>query len=152
MIYGDIDSVLNNNCISPWLSEPVAEAMSLYSPQLSEGRYELKDKNFFLLQRYVTQKDAGMRYEAHNRYVDVQIVLSGHEKIFCADRQTLAADGQFEKDRDIGFFKDTEKHSTLVLSAKQFGLFFPGDAHKPCCMVYQAEPVEKIVVKIKLPE
>lgn len=112
------------------------------------GRHDIQgDDVFCLIQEYQT-KAAG-KIEAHNRYIDVQVVIEGVERIDYKDRSLLESDGIFNNDKDIGFFKGDG--DPVVISKGEFAVFFPGDGHAPG--LTQGESpcrVRKAVYKVKL--
>ncbi len=61
----------------------------------------------------------------------------------------LAVVQDFEPDNDIRFHAEPAHLTRLLVLSEHFTVFFPDDAHKPCC---QAEghpvPFRKIVFKV----
>ena len=52
------------------------------SENLPVGRYELDGKNLFaLVQEYTTKNPEEAKNEAHRKYIDIQCVLSGEERM-----------------------------------------------------------------------
>ncbi len=90
-----------------------------------------------------------VKYEAHERYCDIQLVLDGEEGIFVADRSNLTICDEYDEQKDIMFYQDTDHFTKLTLKPQEFAVFFPWDAHKPCCRVGEAKHSVKLVVKVK---
>jgi YhcH/YjgK/YiaL family protein len=110
------------------------------------GRYELDgDRVFVLVQDYTSKREGDGRWERHRRYIDLQLVVSGRERIGYAPVSTLV-EGPYDPDRDIAFL--TGRGSYVTLSAGQFMLLWPNDAHMPGIDAGRPEPVRKLVVKI----
>lgn len=112
------------------------------------GRHDIQgDDVFCLIQEYET-KPAG-KIEAHNRYIDVQVVMEGVECIDYKDRAYLESDGTFDDEKDIGFFKGDG--DPVVISEGEFAIFFPGDGHAPG-LTHGDSPckVRKAVYKVQL--
>lgn len=112
------------------------------------GRREIQgDDVFCLIQEYET-KAAG-RIEAHNRYIDVQVVMDGVERIDYMDRALLESDDSFNNDKDIGFFKGDG--DPVAVREGEFAIFFPGDGHAPGLSLGEKScKVRKAVYKVKL--
>lgn len=114
------------------------------------GRYEIDGSNCFaFVQSYETvppTKD----YEAHERYLDLQYVVSGKEKMFWAPKDRLRCTVPMDTQKDIAFYteKDGAEPCELVVHADAFAIFYPQEPHKPGCFIHAPETVEKIVVKI----
>lgn len=116
----------------------------LYS--LSVGRIELDGKNLYVTsQEYITKLPDQGKWEAHRRYIDLQYIISGTEQIGYTpiDRLTL---GEYNPDKDFQALSGSGNFITL--SAGDFMLLFPDDAHMPGMAVDDPIPVKKVVVKI----
>ena len=113
---------------------------------LEPGRVEIDgDQIFALVQEYNTKPMDQGRWEAHVKYIDIQYIVSGEEKIGYANVADLTmGDYNEAKDRYI----PQGEGSFIKLSAGMFGLCMPEDAHMPNMAVDQPQPVKKIVVKI----
>jgi biofilm protein TabA len=112
------------------------------------GRNDIQgDDIFCLVQEYETKPEGQL--EAHNRYIDIQVVLKGIERIAYAERSDLIPVGDFDKSSDIGFF--IGEGDPVILKEGDFAVFFPDDAHAPGLAAGE-EPsqVRKAVYKIKL--
>src|SRR6266542_4791553 len=87
----------------------------------------------------------GARLEAHRRHIDIQFTIEGHEEIGWQPRADCAeADGEFNEDRDVGFFSGSPR-TWVSLPAGTFAIFFPDDAHAPLA---GRGIVRKAIVKI----
>ncbi len=115
-----------------------------------DGRHEVGDRVFALVQRYDTAPGAEKRFEAHRRQADVQFVATGRERILHASASALEVETPYDDAADVLFFRDPAASSSLLLGAGAFAIFFPDDAHKPGCMAGGREPVTKVVVKVEL--
>lgn len=105
--------------------------------QLPIGRHDLDGDNLFaLIQEYDTRPADVCRWEAHRRYVDVQYVAAGCERIGIAALETMTVDMEYDEQRDVGFFQGTG--DWLTLSAGSFAIFLPHDVHRPCVQVADA--------------
>ena len=115
---------------------------------LEPGRVEIDgDRVFALIQEYNTKPMEQGRWEAHRKYIDIQYIASGEEKIGYANVADLTmGDYNEAKDRYI----PQGEGSFIRLSAGMFGLCMPEDAHMPNMAVDQPQPVKKIVVKVSV--
>ncbi|MHB8088995.1 MAG: YhcH/YjgK/YiaL family protein, partial [Anaerolineaceae bacterium] len=87
------------------------------------------------------------KWEAHRRYLDVQYMLSGCERIDFALLHTMKL-GEYNAEKD--FQAMSGSGSTLNLVEGSFAVFFPQDAHMPGLAVGKPEWVKKVVVKCEL--
>ena len=89
------------------------------------------------------------KFEAHDRYIDIQYVVKGRECFCVADRALLTADNDYDPDNDFILFNDPPESSIIVLNEGDMVIVSPEEAHKPRCSVGErGEPVMKIVIKV----
>jgi biofilm protein TabA len=120
---------------------------------LKDGRHEIDgDSVYALLSSYSTAAPQTKKLEAHRRYADIQVLLQGEETILWTPLEGLQAEGEYQADKDIIFFRDRAGAGTAQLSLHPglFALFLAWDAHKPGCSLQRPEAVRKVVVKVRL--
>lgn len=87
------------------------------------------------------------KLEVHNKYLDIQMPLSGSETMGWKSRVLLEKSLEaFDTERDIQFFEDSIS-TFFNLAPYNFVIFFPQDGHAPCI---GEGSVKKVVIKIKL--
>ncbi len=115
---------------------------------LAAGRYELDGKNLYVMsQEYTSKLPEQGKWEAHRRYIDIQYIISGTERIGYA-HLTRLVQGNYNPEKD--FLALTGVGDFLTLSAGDFMLLFPEDAHMPGMAVGDPVPVKKVVIKIAI--
>lgn len=120
-------------------------------PARPDGRYELEgDRLFAMVQRYATRPIEQGRWEAHRRYIDIQYIAEGQERIGHAMLQTLRVTEAYDEAKDVMFLEG--EGSFLTASAGQFAVFYPHDAHMPSLAVQSPQQVLKIVFKVAVGE
>lgn len=115
---------------------------------MSEGCHEIEGENLRLTIACGEMRPAEEApLEAHNNFIDIQIVIRGTESYGVRDRKRCSySDGGYDSERDIEFYHDS--FSNLVtLSPDDFIIFFPEDAHAP--LIGRGE-IKKAIFKIKL--
>ncbi|MBQ4110699.1 MAG: YhcH/YjgK/YiaL family protein [Clostridia bacterium] len=112
-----------------------------------EGRYDIDGDNVYAMVQSYETKEKGLP-EAHDKYIDIQLVVKGCEKIEYSSRDGL----EIEKDyvEDVVFFKENSNSSSLILDDNTFAVFYPCDAHTPGLIADKKQNVTKIVVKVKV--
>lgn len=118
---------------------------------LPEGSYTLDDNGTFAtVAEYDTKEDA--RFEAHEKYIDIQYVMSGRERIdIAAPEAEKSGRTPYDEERDIEFF-DAEDYRSVEANSANIVVLFPNDGHRPCMNLDGTERVRKIVVKIPYKE
>jgi YhcH/YjgK/YiaL family protein len=110
-------------------------------------RIELPNGAFAMEQVYEARELAQTRFEAHERYIDWQIILQGREMMAVAPRKGLEVTEAREED-DVWFFADPNEFDSRIVQAGEMAVFYPCDAHRPGLAVQPGEIVFKSVVKI----
>ena len=119
---------------------------------LPVGRYELDGDNLFaLVQEYDSKAVDVAKNEAHQRYIDIQHIISGTESLAFFDISKGVAKTEYNDVKDVQFYEDCPSASVCILAAGEYAIFFPHDIHKPgMCINGVSTPVKKVVVKIKV--
>jgi len=119
--------------------------------ELGEGRIEIQGNRLFALpQQYAPRPAPGRQFEAHRRYADVQYVAQGAEMMGYAPTDSLQPATPYDPAKDIAFYQPPAVYTPVVVPAGSFAVFYPQDAHLPCCPVEGEAWVRKIVVKVAL--
>ena len=84
-------------------------------------------------------------WEAHRRYIDLQYMVSGTERIGYAHVGRMSP-GVYDPARD--FLPLAGEGDFLTFGPGDFMLLFPEDAHMPRIAVGAPAPVRKVVVKV----
>ena len=111
-----------------------------------EGRYPLDGEKLIAI---VTTGDRefGAQLEAHRRYIDIQYIMSGIDRIgwrSVASCQDIAS--AYAAEQDKIFFADTPV-TWVDVQPGCFAIFFPNDAHVP---LSGEGPVKKIIIKVEV--
>ncbi|PLR39760.1 YhcH/YjgK/YiaL family protein [Chimaeribacter californicus] len=117
--------------------------------ELACGRYDIDDNLIFMnIMEFDTQPAESKKAELHYTYADVQLLISGVEGI---EYSSLTPTGQLEPyhaDDDFQLIADIPDKSRLRMLPGMFALFFPGEPHKPGCLIEGSETIKKAVVKV----
>lgn len=100
-----------------------------------------------------TEPRTAKRPEVHRKYVDVQFIVSGKERIaFYPDEGDHEIDEELLATRDIIFYKNNPraKEQSVIMEPGNFAVFFPWDVHIPSISIDADAPVRKIVVKVSM--
>lgn len=117
---------------------------------LPEGSYPiLGDVVVANVQEYTTSPWEERSFETHEKYYDIQYVVSGKEQF-----GVCKWDGLVEKERieenDLIFYEEPENSGSVYMEEGDLIVVAPEDAHKPRCQAGGPCEVKKIVVKVKL--
>ena len=97
---------------------------------------------------YETIRDEESFFEAHEKFLDIHLMMDGSERVEVAPPNTLE---QFQSVPENDFYAYRgEGHYKMVLSPGDFLVVFPADAHKIKMQVDGPCTVTKAVFKIKV--
>jgi biofilm protein TabA len=149
MIVTDLEHAPEQVALTPALQKAFAFLRQVRSQTLVDGRMEIDgDQVFALVQSYDT-KCSEPKFEAHRRYLDIQYVVSGEEIIGWAFLDRMIVTTPYDEAKDVCLGRVPEPEMTPVrLSAGQFAVLYPSDAHAPKLAAGVPTSVKKIVVKV----
>ena len=118
--------------------------------KLELKRYDIDGDNVYApVSEYLTKDEATARFEAHRKYIDIQYVVIGREKMSVAPLSSKGAVLEpYDDARDIEFLS-VDHSSSYIATPEKFFIFFPSDIHRPGVMTDSSSMVRKIVVKVK---
>lgn len=139
----------------PYLSDRLRQALQYIAEtdfsKVENGEYPVDgDKVFVRVSRYKTEPKDSKKPESHLRYIDVQYLPEGTEKIYYTAKtadHTVTED--LSEEKDLLLYEDTGEKDCVILGGGVFAVFFPWELHRPGChAVHGGSEVKKIVVKV----
>ena len=119
---------------------------------LPVGKYEIDGKNLYaMVQEYDSKAPENAKFEAHKNYIDIQYIISGTENMQALDVADATPNTEYNAEKDVIFFENTDKATTGLFTNEGFAIFFAHDVHRPGMATEKgSEPIRKIVVKVKI--
>lgn len=104
------------------------------------------------MSEYETKKVNEYGYEAHKRFIDIQCVLKGEERVACLPIERLKETKPYSEEIDATFFIADFNHqtSTISLLPGYFAIFSPQDGHMPQLCLDEPQMVKKVVIKVEI--
>jgi YhcH/YjgK/YiaL family protein len=118
---------------------------------LEVKRYDIEGDNLYAsVSEYLTKNKEDARFEAHQKYIDIQYVINGIEQISVAP-VSLKKDitVPYDISKDIEFMTVT-RCTDMKATPERFFIFFPSDLHRPSVKIGENSKVRKVVVKVKI--
>lgn len=117
---------------------------------MKDGRYDIQDGVYALVQRYTTLPLANARFEAHHDYFDIQYLAEGEETFGVAlekDNKQVESVPQ----NDCYFYEMPALWTPVNLKKGSFVVVPPEEIHMPRAAYNNKEqPVVKVVIKVKV--
>lgn len=121
--------------------------------EVADGRYEIDgDRVYAIVMRYTPKPVAEAAWEAHRKYLDVQYMVAGNERMGYAPLNGgLPARQAYDGDKDYILYD--AQGDLFEVSAGSFAIFGPQDVHAPSLASGLGElagEVRKVVVKCRV--
>ena len=149
MIYGNLQNLADYPDLSEALKVCFDYAKTHDLLALPKGSYPIRDDSIKVnVSEFTTSPLEGHKWEAHRKYLDIHLVLSGAERIDTAGLQHMDV-GPYEEDRDFVPMQG-ECDCINVLRAGDFLVCFPTDAHRVGICVGEPAAVKKAIFKVRI--
>lgn len=147
MIYDTIDNLKQYVCMHKHFADVLRFLESAPISGRSDGKYEINDQGaYVIIDTYDTKDVSDCFIECHRKYIDVQVVIEGIERVGVCQRAACKA---FPYDEEMDFQKLKGDADLLMLGAGGFMIFYPDDAHMPKVRYGTSSgPVKKAVFKV----
>lgn len=152
MIFDKIENISDYFEELPLLKKVEDFVVDFKNGKLADGTYEIDGKRVFaMVQSYRTrQQTHEMMFEAHKKYIDLQYIVNGIEKIRWARLDSVdLVEEKYSTGSDIAFYEGDAMFD-FTLTKGTFLLLYPEDAHLPGLSAQKDVNVRKIVFKIQV--
>lgn len=125
--------------------------LELENKPFETGRYELKDGAYVILQTYTSKLRSAANYEAHKKYIDIQVVLKGQELISIESLEAMynyPVIREYTEEKDAELYAPNCEGIDYLLNDGDFLIITPEQAHAPGINVGGPSEVHKAVFKI----
>lgn len=148
MIFDDFKNIDLYN-----IDKKVKDFILNIDPDIKAGRHIISDYAFINIDEYNTKPENEIKLEAHKKYIDIQFLIKGKERVYTTDLEGLETMVPYNSEKDVEFYL-TPKNKKLNLSyltKDKFIVLYPDDVHSPCIQFEnEIEPVKKAIVKIQI--
>jgi len=119
--------------------------------KMDDGTIKIDNEDlYYILTTYNTSNNIEEKpAEAHRKFIDLQYILYGEEKIGYADyRSPKMLFKEYDGGNDVELFSRIEDESFFVLKKGMYAVFFPEDVHRPGLSNKEVRGVRKVIFKI----
>ena len=142
----------NRSIVFPSAIEKALEYLKSHDfTTMEPGVYEIEGKDIYAqVFDAETQPVEKQRPEVHEKFIDVQFLASGKERLgFTPDTGNYEVAERIDE-RDLIFYKEVKDEGYIEARPGTFSIFFPEDVHRPACISGESMVVRKVVVKVSL--
>jgi len=150
MILDKIENI--KNYLPTSCRSKILDFISEINDNIPEGEYSIDENNIFAkVQSYNLQANELSRVEAHRKYIDIQAVIKGCERIDVFDCSCLKnIETKYNAENDVIFYYPDEKLYSVAVRENNFAVLFPHEAHRPQMAVDNILFVKKYVIKVSI--
>lgn len=150
MIYDRIDRLKLYSFLSPLISDLDLFISRNDLTALDSGEHKISGEDLFVrVMEYETVTGDASVYECHRDYLDLHLILEGHEGIACLVDDNLPVSREYSKENDTVLFEGNAGKKQH-LGPGDFLLLFPHEAHAPSLAISSVpEKVRKAVFKLR---
>lgn len=149
MIYDSLHNLGTYLCLHPHFADALTFLKNHEGTlnTLMPGPYDINSRGAFAsISEYESKPESEGFLEYHRRFIDIQVIIAGREKIGIAHRDNCRDLGYLEE-KDLGKLDGTADF--IAMDTTTFAIFFPQDAHMPqISSADKREIIKKVVFKI----
>lgn len=136
--------------LHPVLQQALTLAVAANPQEKTPGRYALQGDNIFMnVMQFATQSPEQKKAELHQQYIDIQVLLSGEERILFGLSDSARQCEEMHVEDDYQLCSQIADEQAIVLKPGRFVIFMPREPHKPGCMVQAPMDIKKVVIKVR---
>jgi len=148
MIIDKLENFCNYNFRNRKINKAMKFILNTDFRNKESGKYEIEgDELFYFVSNYKTKTVSESDPELHKKYIDIQYMAEGSEKIGYAPFSRQKAFKKYKAATDIAFYKCDL--SFLTLTKGMFAIIYTMELHQPGILLKEPEYVKKIVFKVR---
>lgn len=134
--------------LSPGIAAALRYLQSVDLAALPDGKVEIDGPQLIAnVAHYQTRLPEQAVWESHRKYIDVQYVVSGVERIgYIPLENAPTVQSPYSDAKDVIFYEPGT--DSFTLRAGQFAIFYPEDIHAPSLADGEPSAVVKVVMKV----
>ncbi len=154
MIADKIQNLEKYSAVHPRFPAAIAFLKELLATNPENGRYHCptlpEGEVFVNVSSYESRPMEQAIMEVHHKYIDIQVVFSGEEKIYMPALEEPTVTKEFNEAGDCAIFAmaDPASCTCATLNEGDFAIFLPYEIHAPNLAARGSVPVRKAVVKV----
>ena len=135
--------------LHPQFAKAFSEMKRILAEGAEDGRITLDGDSLFInVQSYTSKPESDCGFEAHKRYIDIQLILEGEEIIGYESADKLTVTKEYDGSADYMLYALNGEYDKIKLTRGDFVILFTEEPHAPAIAADTPTPVRKAVVKV----
>ena len=147
MVYDNLQNIEIYKGLSADINEGLLSIKNA-DPAIAKGVYPINSRVKAIVSEYETKSVNEYGYEAHKKFIDIQCVLMGQEKVCCLPIEGLKETVTYVEGKDAAFYDTNSQAKEMLIGNGYFAIFYPQDGHMPQLCIDKPQMVKKVVVKV----
>ena len=153
MIFDTLEHFETYQSLHPHFADAMAFLRKLLAENAPDGKHALpgfENEIWVGISSYSPKALGETRMEAHEKYIDIQVMLDGEEYLYVPSEEGLAVLQTYDAEKDCGFYVMPAETAAvrLFMPKGYFTVFFAGELHAPGVAAPTSKTVRKAVIKI----
>lgn len=147
MLFGNVNKLSLVPFVYTVVRKWINESMTITANN-DEGKFTLSDNRVFvIITTGDTEKADQRKAEVHRKYIDIQILLDGEERIGYSNELDENFASLSKLKNDVLFIEDVKNENFVDLRPGDFALFYPDQVHRPMCAINSPTRIKKAIIK-----
>lgn len=147
MVFGNINNLDEYSFLEAKVQECFTYAKENDLLGFEKGSHTINGEQFFVnIVEYETTTPENRFWEAHQKYLDVHLMLNGEEQIDLNFLRNMDVKEFVEKDDFVPM--DGEKNCSVILRDGDFLICYPQDGHRTAVQVTGPKKIKKAIFKV----
>ena len=112
-------------------------------------RYDFGEFCYVNVQSCDTKEETPLM-EAHEKYVDIQYLIDGDEKIYYTPKAGLGIIKPYSEGGDAALYEFDEKSESVLYTSGEAIILYPEEAHLPNRAAQEPKTIKKAVIKVSM--
>ena len=150
MIFGNLENLGDISIYPRVIQTAIKYLAETDLINLEAGIYELQGRDMYVqVSNIETAPKEDKKPEVHRKYIDVQYLVEGKERIGVAvDTGRNKIIDQYDEEKDVLFYEECENEFEIIMTPGAFVVLFPNIVHRPACNDGEIVKIKKVVIKI----
>lgn len=152
MIVAKFEDLKRYESLNPLFPKAFEWILKTDLKKLEAGKIEIEGSDLFAsISEYETKNLDEAFFETHRKYIDIQFMIEGGEKIGWAPATCLEELEPYAEENDFHKLKGTAKE-TVELVPEVACILFPEDGHEPCLNLCDGKKnhSKKVCMKVRV--
>lgn len=147
MIYTEIENIRHYHGLGKYLDKAIVYLSSHPLDNVQAGHYEIDgDMVYMNVFDYETISEEGAFFEAHKKYADIHMTVTGEEIVGVSDMSKVTVK-TFDEEKDLFEVEGPVEYYIKLIPGKAL-ITLPEDAHKVKLAAGNPSAVKKAVIKV----